>query len=37
MMHTQVTLAVYVSNDPDANAGAETAPETALPEEELAQ
>ena len=25
MMHTQVTLAVYVSNDPDANAGAEPA------------
>ncbi len=37
MLHTQVTLAVYVSNDPQANAGGEAASETAVPEEELAQ
>ena len=37
MMHTQVTLAVYVSNDPQATAEGETVSETAVPEEELAQ
>ncbi|MBR4540099.1 MAG: protein kinase [Clostridia bacterium] len=37
MLHTQVTLAVYVSNEPEAAATAETAAETAVPQEELAQ
>ena len=37
MMHTQVTLAVYVSNDPEQNSVGETVLETAVPEEELAQ
>ncbi|MBR3741492.1 MAG: protein kinase [Clostridia bacterium] len=34
MQHTQVTLAVYVSNEPQTAAPAETVLETALPEEE---
>ena len=37
MLHTQVTLAVYVSNEPEAAATEETAAETAVPQEELAQ
>ena len=37
MLHTQVTLAVYVSNEPQAAATAETASETAVPLEEFAQ
>ncbi len=37
MLHTQVTLAVYVSNDPQANTGGETVLENTVPEEELAQ
>ena len=37
MLHTQVTLAVYVSNEPEAAATAEAAPETAVPQEELVQ
>ncbi len=37
MLHTQVTLAVYVSNEPEAIATEEAALETAVPQEELAQ
>lgn len=37
MLHTQVTLAVYVSNEPETAATAEAATETAVPQEELAQ
>ena len=37
MQHTQVTLAVYVSNEPETAAPTETMLETALPEEELGQ
>ncbi len=37
MLHTQVTLAVYVSNEPQPTAAAEDALETVTPEEELAQ
>ena len=37
MLHTQVTLAVYVSNEPEAAVTAEAVLETAVPQEELAQ
>ena len=37
MQHTQVTLAVYVSNEPQTAAPTEAVPETALPDEELGQ
>ena len=37
MLHTQVTLAVYVSNEPQENAAGEAAPETTVPQEELNQ
>ena len=37
MQHTQVTLAVYVSNEPQTAAPTEAALETAIPEEELNQ
>ena len=35
MQHTMVTLAVYVSNEPEPTATAETVLETAVPEEDL--